>query len=63
MFSSTMQNRFSFQINNFLSPPTLRPIDQITITSFISTFRVDTCNVSISNLVANQFIILTIKPI
>lgn len=63
MFSSSIHSQFSFQINNFLSPPTLQPIDLITITSYISTYKVDTCTISVSSLVANQFIILSINSI
>jgi len=63
MFSTTVQSQFSFEINNFLSPPTLQPADQITITSYISTSKVDTCTVYVSGLIPNPFLSLTITPI
>lgn len=50
LFDSTVASSFSFSINNFLSPPTEQPTDAITITSYISGYKIDTCTTYVSGL-------------
>ena len=58
-----MTNSFAFGVSNFLSPPTLEPSDQMTITSYDGGFQVDQCSVYVSGLIANPFNSLNINPI
>ena len=57
-----MAAAFSFGVKNFLSPPSNQPSDSITITSFISTYRVDRCTVFPSGLVPSNFTSFSITP-
>ena len=57
-----MSSAFSFGVKNFLSPPSNQPSDSITITSFISTFRVDRCTIFPSGLVPSNFSSFSITP-
>jgi hypothetical protein len=57
-----MSAAFSFGVKNFLSPPSNQPSDSITITSFISTYRVDRCTVFPSGLVPSNFTSFSITP-
>jgi hypothetical protein len=65
IFSTVLGNGqiIRYQINNFISPPTLEDSDTITITSLTNNFEVDTCTTKVSGLKPKQFINLTIEPI
>ena len=59
IFSSQINagDTFSFQIINFLSPPTNEPVDSIKITSYTnissSSYKINTCTDYVTGLIPN----------
>jgi hypothetical protein len=56
LFLSITESKFSFQINNIVSPPSPATTDRITITTTNGTNDIDTCSVSVTGLTAKPFL-------
>lgn len=66
LFSSSVSSSFAFGVTNFLSPPSLKPSDYISVTSYVtiagSNYKVDTCSMYPSGLVPKPFNSLVVAP-
>jgi hypothetical protein len=53
LFPSDQSNGFTLQINSLWSPPLTSNNDKITLTTMSGSYNIDTCSVSVSNLLPN----------